>query len=302
MKILLTLDLNLPRSPERTKADVLMRFIWDQLQVTGIPIEVLIQPDREKTLASWLAEASSLEAYKTEAPSPLTSYDLIIGVDLPPGAEALFTSMGIRTLIVRTVPCDGFSRFFLARANFQISPEDLAELPSLKNLYQQNFPLGDVPMNQRNWWLANRFLLNKGTKYPSTVFIGTTLFQPERIRSGSLVNLCTYADTLLTLLQSCPNFYYCSPLPVDSTEFRFMKTLGATCPSISLPQLLARDEIQNFISLDSGLMPVVASFNKKLTVLGSYPTWVTLKLRQFCNRDFISRLCEANLFSTALSH
>ena len=76
-----------------------------------------------------------------------------------------------------------------------------------------------------------------------------------------------------------------------------MKSFGATCPSLPLPQLFARDEIETFISIDSGLVPVANSFNKKLTILGSSPTWEVLKMRQFCQQDFLSALFKAELCS-----
>ncbi len=296
MKILLTLDLNQPHSEERTLAENLINWVGDQLQVTQSCVEVLKESPKNLSLLQWASQPSSLKKYKTLSPSPLKSYDLIIGIDLPPVAEALFTSLGIRTLILRAIPCLGFSRFVLARANFQLSEEERPALPFLRNFFFKNFPpIDDTAPPQRHWWLGNQYLLKHKASDPLILCMGNTLFQPERIRSGSLVNLSTYADTLMPLLHSSPNLYYSSRFPGDPSELRFIKSLGGSLATLSLPELLARDEFDYLISLDSGMVPVAEAFHKKITLLGSHPTWTIRKLHQFCNRNFIEQLIASPL-------
>lgn len=293
MKILLTHDLHHPACPERANTESLLRLLWDQLQAVGnsISVETLVEQPHQGALDSWMKEASSLTKYRTMTPSPLHEYALIIGVDLPAGAEALFTSLGIKTLIIRSVPCSGFNRFVLVRANFEFPQEFCTTLPILKNLCTQDNPASNISSEDRNWWLFNRFLLNQGKNDPTNLFVGTTMFQPERIRSGSLINLATYADEIMEMLYSCPNFYYCSRHPQDHSEVRFMKQIGTTCPSLDMTVLLARNEFHILTSIDSGMIPVAAAFEKKITILGTQPTWLTMKIRSFCDIDFISRLC-----------
>lgn len=292
MKILLTLDLHQPNSPERASSENLLRLVWDQLQVTGISVEAFLEPAPSHTFATWPTQPSSLGKYLKGTPSPLSSYDLIIGINLPPGAEALFTSLKIKTLIIRSVPCPTFARMVLARANFPLPEESFVQLPSLNNLCHQNFWGKNKSADERVWWLANRFLLNQGKKDPSILFLGTSCFQAERMRSGSLINLITYTDSVMEFLRSCPNFYYCSSLPMDYSELRFMKQLGATCPSLSIAQLLARDEFSFLVSIDSAFVPVAAAFNKKIIILGSQPTWSTIQVRKFCDEKFILDLLQ----------
>lgn len=295
MKILLTLDLDQPASPERVHSENLFRFIWDQLQVTGISVDAFSGPAPSHTVATWPTQPSSLKKYLQNTPSPLSSYDLVIGINLPPGAEALFNSLKIKTLLIRPVPCSAFARIVLARANFPLPEEFLFSLPQLNNVCYQNF-LGKGKLeSDRVWWLANRFLLNRGKKDSSILFLGTSVLQPERLHRGSLVNLITYTDTVMELLRSCPNFYYASPLPMDHSELRFMKHLGATCPSLSLTQLLARDEFNLLVSLDSAFVPVAEAFNKKIIILGTQPTWSTIQARKFCDESFMLHLFQAPL-------
>ena len=211
-------------------------------------------------------------------------------MDLPPGAEALFTSLGIKTMILRSVPCAPFGNMVLVRANFQLKDDYLVALPNLKNSYQQNFWGKNKSPGERAWWLANRFLLNKGRSDASILFLGTSIMQPERKQSGSLVNFATYHDSILEILKASPNFFYSSPLPMDHSELRFMKQLGATCPSLPIAQLLASDEFDFLVSLDSAYVPVARAFNKKITILGSQPTWSTLPVRQFDCKQLLAEL------------
>ncbi|MBX9742741.1 MAG: hypothetical protein K2W99_04300 [Chthoniobacterales bacterium] len=302
MKILLTLDLNQPISEERSLAEFLMSWIWDQLQVTGIHVETVNEAPKKLSLTQWVSQPSPLKKYKALAPSPLTSYDLIIGIDLPPVAEAFFNSLGIRTLILRALPYHGFARFVLARANFQFPQETTVVLPCLKEFFLKEFPpINDASPPHRNWWLGNQFLLKQKGPDPLTLYIGTSLFQPERIRSGSLVNLATYADTLISLLSTSPNAYYSVRSPHDSSEFRFLKTIGISSLAPALPDLLARDEFDFLITMDSGLVPLAEAFHKRVTLLGTHPTWTIKKLRQFCDRDFLEKLgnCQRGVDSTA---
>ncbi|HLB34179.1 MAG: hypothetical protein A3F67_00610 [Verrucomicrobia bacterium RIFCSPHIGHO2_12_FULL_41_10] len=298
MKILLTLDLYQPHSPERGFAEELIHSLWDKLQVTGNQLELLIPPPITRTLFEWSKAGASqeeVEKYRTLSPSPLESYDLIISVNLSRDAEELFTSLGKRCLIVKTVPCDGFSRFLLLRTNFPIPQEFLAELPAMKNIFLQEYPVGNVPKPERGWWLANRFLINvanrslmcKQKRDPSFLFIGITLFQADRLQNGQILGLSTFKEELMTLLSSCPNFYYASRIPIDPEEIRFMKNLGTSIPSLPLPQLLARDELTQVISLDSGVAPVAAAFNKPFILLGNQPSWSVIRLRQFCDNNFL---------------
>ncbi|MFZ4115097.1 MAG: hypothetical protein ACOYK6_00060 [Chthoniobacterales bacterium] len=295
MKILLTLDLHEPLSPERANSENLLRLIWDQLQVTGIPTEYFLEPAPAHTLATWTTQASSMEKYLRRTPSPLTSYDLIIGVNLPPGAEALFTSLKIKTLIIRPMPCAPFARAVLVRSNFPIAEDFFISLPNLKNLYQQNFWGKNKSPDERAWWLANRFLINQGRNDALILFLGTSVLQTERIRSGSIINLATYVDPIMELLKSCPNFFYCSALPMDHSELRFMKQLGATCPSLTIPHLFARDEFDFLVSIDSAFVPIAKAFNKRITILGSQPTWSTMKVRQFCSEDFLLKIMQESI-------
>lgn len=291
MKILLTLDLNQPCSEERTVAESLLSWLWDQLQVVGCCVEILNEPSQNRGLFECLKTPSSLKKYQKLAPSPLTSYDLIIGVDLPSGAEALFTSLGIKTVIVRAPMCPGFSRFVLMRANFQLPEEQPLSLPFFKQALLKEFlPVNDASPPHRNWWLGNQYLFKHKRKDPLTLCIGTSLFQSERMRSGSLINLSTYADTLIPLLRTSPNFYYAPRIPSDPSEVRFMKSLGAGPTSLSLTELLVRDEFDFFISLDASLVPIAEAFHKKITLLGTHPTWTLRKLHQFCDRHFLEQL------------
>lgn len=294
MKILLTLDIHEPYCAERAQSENLLRLIWDQLQVTGIPAETFLPPANPVNLATWSMQASSMEKYLRGTPSPLQSYDLVIGINLPRGAEALLNSLKIKTLILRAIPCAPFSRAVLWRANFPIKEDFLVSLPNYKNLYHHICGKNTSP-DQRTWWLANRFLLNQGKKDASILFLGTSMFQAERMRSGSMINLATYSDAIMELLKACPNFYYCSPLPMDYAELRFMKNLGATCPSFTLSEMFARDEFDFLISIDSAFVPVAKAFNKKITILGTQPTWSTMKVRNFCSDEFMHELLHTSL-------
>lgn len=296
MKILLTLDLNQPLSEERSLAEYLISFVWDQLQVTGLHVEVANEAPQKLSLAQWASQPSPLKRYKALAPSPLTSYDLIIGIDLPPVAEAFFTSLGIRTLILRALPYPGFNRFVLVRANFKL-PEEISEsLPFLKEFFLKEFPpVNDSSPLLRNWWLGNQFLLKQKGPDPLTLYIGTSLFQPERMRSGSLVNLATYADTLISLLGTSPNTYYAVRSPHDTSELRFLRTLGASPVAFFLPELLARDEFDFLITMDSGIVPLAEAFHKRVTLLGTHPTWTVKKLHYFCHREFLEKLANGEV-------
>ena len=303
MKILLTLDLNHPPSPERQASQDILRNVWDQLQVTENSLEVLRTENNyleagENKLAAWAETACSqeyAEQYRTLAPSPIESYDLIIAANLGPAGKSFFTSLKIPTLILRNIPCDGFSRFLLAHANFSLPEEFCTELPPLKNLYHQEIPIGDVSKEERHWWLANRFLINQENQDPSILAIGTTLYQTERIMNGNAINLYYYADELMELLKSCPNLYYCSRQPMDQSELRFMKTLNATCPSLFLPHLLASNAIDSLISIDSGIVPLAAAFKKPVRILGNSPSWSVILQRCFRNSDFIKAMAGGKL-------
>lgn len=297
MKILLTLDIHQPYAPERAHTENLLRLIWDQLQVTGIVTETFFPPSPHNTLATWSTQASSMEKYLKHTPSPLESYDLIIGINLSPGTEALFHSLKIKTLILRAVPCAPFARSLLLRANFPIDNEFFSPLPNYKNLYHYYFHGKSTSPDERTWWLANRFLLNQGQKDASILFLGTSIFQTERIRSGSIVNLATYADHVMELLRTSPHFYYCSPLPMDHSELRFMKNLGATCPSFTIAEMLARDEFDLLVSIDSAFVPVAEAFNKKITIFGTQPTWSTIHVRKFCSNEFMDHLLHTTITS-----
>lgn len=296
MKILLTLDLNQPLSEERNLAEALNNWVCDQLQVTGCCVEVLNETPKQIALSDWATQPSPLKKYQSLAPSSLSSYDLIIGTDIPPAAEALFTSLGIRTLLLRSITCPGFSRFVLTRANFQLPEETAPTLPCLKEFFFKEFPpINDDSPPHRNWWLGNQYLLKSKKTGPLTLCIGTTVFQPERVHSGSLINLATYADILLPLLHTSPNIYYYARSPHDTSELRFMKELGVAPAALSLAELLARDEFDFLISIDSGLVPIAEAFNKKITLLGTHPTWSVRKLRQFCDRSFLEQLASSPL-------
>jgi hypothetical protein len=295
MKILLTLDIHEPYSPGRSHSENLLRLIWDQLQITGILIETFIPPAPKFDLTSWPRQTSSMKKYLRDTPSPLESYDLIIGINLPSGAEALFNSLKIKTLILRAIPCASMGRAVLMRSNFPIAQEFLIQFPNYKNLYQQNFLGKNYSPEERIWWLANRFLINRGKYDASLLFLGTSIFQTERIRSGSIVNLSTYADAIMELLKACPNFFYCSPLPMDHSELRFMKSLGATCPSFPITELFARDEFDFFVSLDSAYVPVAKAFDKRITILGTQPSWSAIPVRKFCSDEFITHLDQTHL-------
>lgn len=298
MKILLTLDLDQPASPERQGSENILRLLWDQLQVTGASLDLLCllgKPINQETnsLAQWATAASCLknaEKYRTLAPSPLETYDLVIAANPSPASESFFNSLGIRTLIVRNIPCEGFDSYLLARANFSLPEHYCQQLPSLKNLYYQEIPLTDVSKDDRHWWLANRFLINKENTDPSTLIIGTTVCQTERIENGRLINLHHYMDELMALLGTCPNLYYCARQPMDHSELRVIKLLNVSCPSMSIPQLLSRDEFDSVISIDSGLVPLAKAFNKPIKILGDRPTWSVLKTRLFRDSNFITSI------------
>ncbi|MFI0347495.1 MAG: hypothetical protein ACH346_01800 [Chthoniobacterales bacterium] len=315
MKILLTLDLDQPSSPERQASHEILRHVWDQLQVTNKKdpsditeaapqqetshsLEILCTEGKsldhgEYSLAEWAAAACSLknaEQYRTLAPSPLESYDLIIAANLAPGPESLFNSLRIPTLILRDIPCENFDHFLLARANFTIPKEYCTLLPPLKNLYSQDIPTVDVSKEERHWWLANRFLINQKSKNLSILAIGTTTCQTERVVNGKIINLSCYASELIDLIPSYPNFYYCSRPPMDHSELRFIKTLNASGPSLSLPQLLARDEIDSLISIDTGMVPVAEAFQKPIKLLGNHPSWSVIRLRQFRDSEFLAAI------------
>jgi hypothetical protein len=294
MKILLTLDIHEPYSPERAKSENLLRLIWDQLQVTGMVIETFLSSPPSLQLNTWPMYASSMEKYFHGTPSPLSSYDLIIGINLPSGAEALFNSLKIKTLILRSIPCAPMARAILCRANFPIDEEFLISLPNYKMLYLQNFGHKCHSSQDRIWWLPNHFLVNQGKKDATILFLGTSMFQAERMRSGSIINLSTYHDAIMELLKACPHFYYCSPLPMDHSELRFMKNLGATCPTFSIAELFARDEFDFFVSLDSAYVPVAKAFGRRITILGTQPTWSTIQVRKFCSNEFISHILQTN--------
>lgn len=304
MKILLTLDLDQPECPERHASEIILHQIWDQLQLTKAKLELLrnFPPklhDTTYTLSHWAEAASSIEnakKYREQSPSPLEEYDLIIGANLPAGAESFFSSLGTHTMILRAVPCEGFDRFLLARTNFLLPQEyEVPQLPPLKNLYNKNIPLGDISKEERHWWLSNRYLINQNSQDPSILCIGTTACQSERIVDGHIINFSHYVDDFMDLLPTAPNLYYCARSPMDHSELRFMKTINVTCPSLPLPELLARDEIDSLIAIDSGLIPVAKAFQKPLRILGKSLSWSILKTRSFRDVNFLKMMTTTSL-------
>ena len=294
MKILLTVDLDQPASPERNSTEFLLRYLWDQLQIVSFPtIDILAEPPREMSPLEWaniVALKKQEERYHQLARIPLQEYDLVIGCNLRPEIEILFTSLGVRCLTIREVPCLGFHRFLLARANFEIPKEYAVQLPSLNTLYNENIPFVDIPQEERGWWIANRFLINQKSSYPKFLFIGTTLFQAERVVDDKIVNLATYADEVKKILLTAPDPFYATRQPADQEEVRFFKMLGGTLPCLPLPRLLARKEFDQLVSLDSGLIPVAKAFNKPIQILGKKRDWSVIQLRQFRNTDFFKQV------------
>ena len=54
MKILLTVDLDQPASPERNATECLLRYLWDQLQVVSFPtVDILVKPFYEMSPLAW---------------------------------------------------------------------------------------------------------------------------------------------------------------------------------------------------------------------------------------------------------
>lgn len=302
MKILLTVDLDHPASPERTSTECLLHYLWDQLQVPSFPtIDILAKSPCEMSPLEWaeiIALKKHAEQYHQFARIPLEEYDLVIGCNLRPEIETLFTSLGVRCLTVREVPCLGFARFLLAHANFKIPTEYSVQLPSLSNLYNENIPFVDIPQEERGWWIANRFLINQTHSYPKNLFIGTTLFQPERIVDDKIVNLASYADEIKKILLTAPDPFYTTRQPSDQEEVRFFKMIGGTLPCLPLPRLLARREFDKIISIDSGLIPVARAFNKPIQILGKERDWSVIQLRQFRNTDFFKKIFEEALLES----
>lgn len=297
MNILLTVDLDQPFSPERNVTERLLQYLWDQLQVISFPsIDIINAPPRESTLLEWanvVAEKKHLEKYHRLARIPLHEYDLVIGCNLRPEVENLFTHLKVRCLTIREVPCSGFTRFLLAHANFPIPTEYAVELPSLSTLYHEDIPFVDIPHEERGWWIANRFLINQKSIYPKLLFVGTSLFQAERIVNHQIVNLATYAEEVKKILLTAPDPFYASRQPLDQEEIQFFKMLGGTLPCLPLPRLLARKEFHQIVSLDSGMAPVAKAFNKPIHILGEKRDWSVLQLRQFRNSDFFKQVFEA---------
>jgi len=294
MKILLTVDLDQPNSPERNSTEHLLRYLWDQLQILSLPtIDILAKTPHEMSPLEWshvIALKKWEEQYHQLARIPLREYDLVIGCNLRPEAEAMFTSLGVRCLTVREVPCSGFNRFFLAHANFKIPKEYDIQLPALGTLYNENIPFVDIPQEERGWWIANRFLINQTSSYPKILFVGTTLFQIERIIDDKVVNLATYIDEVKKILLTAPDPFYVSRQPGDQEEIRFFKMIGATLPCLPLPRLLARKEFDQLVSLDSGMVPVAKAFNKPIRILGKKRDWSVIQSRQFRNADFFKQI------------
>lgn len=305
MKILLTVDLDHPACPERGSTEGLLQYLWDQLQVLSFPtIDILAKIPRDLSLLQWaevIALKKHVEQYHQLARIPLEEYNLVIGFHLRPETENLFTSLGVRCLTLREVPCPGFTRFLLARANFQIPAEYSVQLPTLSNLYNENIPFVDIPQQERGWWISNRFLINQDHAYPKNLFIGTTLFQPERIVGDKIVNLASYADDINKILLTAPDPFYATRQPADPEELRFFKMIGGTLPCIPIPRLLARREFDNVISIDSGLIPVAKAFNKPIQILGKEINWSVIQLRQFRNADFFKKIFETNLQAEELA-
>ncbi|MBX9577274.1 MAG: hypothetical protein K2W97_02220 [Chthoniobacterales bacterium] len=302
MKILLTVDLDHPACPERASTECLLHYLWDQLQVPSFStIDILAKQLSDTSILEWakiIALKKHAEQYRQFARIPLEEYDLVIGCNLRPEIETLFTSLGVRCLTVREVPCLGFSRFLLARANFKIPTEYSVQLPCLSNLYNENIPFVDIPQEEKGWWIANRFLINQTHSYPKNLFIGTTLFQPERIVDDKIVNLASYADEIKEILLTAPDPFYTTRQPADQEEIRFFKMIGGTLPCLPLPRLLARREFDKIISIDSGLIPVARAFDKPIQILGKERDWEVIQLRQFRNTDFFKKLFEEALLES----
>lgn len=298
MKILLTVDLDQPASPERGFTEYLLRYVWDQLQVVSFPtVDILAKTPSDMSILEWadlIALKKHSEQYHQLARLPLQEYDLVIGCDLRPEIEAMFTSLGVRCLTIREVPCLGFSRFLLAHANFQIPKEYSVDLPCLSNLYHENIPFVNIPQEENGWWIANRFLINQHSTYPKNLFVGTTIFQVERIVDDKVVNLVTYADQIKKILLTAPSLFYVTRQPPDPEELRFIKMIGGTLPCLPLPRLLARKEFDQIVSIDSGLMPVAKAFNKPIQILGKKRDWSVIQMRQFRNIDFFKQIFETS--------
>lgn len=298
MKILLTVDLDQPVSPERNFTEYLLRHLWDQLQVASFPtIDILTKAPREMSVLEWaniIALKKHADQYHQLARIPLQEYNLVIGCNLRPEIENLFTSLGVRCLTLREVPCLGFSRFLLAHANFKIPKEYTVQLPCLANLYNENIPFVDIPQEERGWWIANRFLINQNSSYPKNLFVGTSLFQSERIVDDKVVNLVSYLDEIKKILLTAPDLFYVAQHPTDQEETRFIKMVGATVQCLPLPRLLARKEFNKIISIDSGLIPVAKAFNKQIQILGKTRDWSAIQLRQFRNIDFFKQIFETS--------
>ena len=299
MKILLTVDLDQPSSPERNSTEYLLRYLWDQIQVPAFPtVDILVKEPVEMTVLEW-SKRTALKKHAAQyhqlARIPLENYNLVIGCNLRPEIEDLFTSLGVRCLTIREVPCAGFTRFLLAHANFTIPTEYSVELPELGNVYHENIPFVEIPHEERGWWIANRFLINQTHTYPKNLFIGTTLFQPERIVDDRIVNLVNYEDEIKKILLTAPDPFYTTRQPADQEELRFFKMLGGTLPCLPLPRLLARKEFDQLVSIDSGLIPVAKAFNKPIHILGKERDWSVVQLRQFRNMDFFKQIFEAQM-------
>ncbi len=302
MKILLTADLDQPASPERAFIEYLLRYLWDQLQVVSFPtVDILAKTPQEMSILRWaeiIALQQTEDQYRKLARIPLEEYDLVIGCDLRPEIETLFTSLGVRCLTLREVPCLGFSRFLLAHANFEIPEEYSVTLPCLGNLYNENIPFVEIPQEERGWWIANRFLINQNSSYPKNLFVGTTLFQIQRIVDHKIVNLRTYIDDIKKILLTAPDPFYATRQAPDPEEIQFFKMIGGTLPCLPLPRLLARKEFDQIISIDSGLIPVAKAFDKPIQILGNTRSWSVIQLRQFRNIDFFKQVFETSLLKT----
>lgn len=299
MKILITTDLEQPHSPERNSTEHLFRYLWDHLQILSLPtIDILAKTPRDMTPLEWskvVALKKRGEPYHQLARIPLNEYDFVIGCNIRPEIEDMFTSLGVRCLTIREVPCVGFNRFLLAHANFEIPKEYAIELPSLSTLYHENIPFVEIPQEERGWWISNRFLINQASSYPKILFIGTTLFQMERVVDDKIVNFATYADDIKKILLTAPDLFYTTRQPSDQEEIRFLKMLGSTMPCLPLPRLLARKEFTQLVSLDSGMVPVARSFNKPIQILGKKRDWSVIQLRQFRNADFFKKIFEKEI-------
>ena len=61
----------------------------------------------------------------------------------------------------------------------------------------------------------------------------------------------------------------------------------------------AKQEIESLAAqlqgIDSAFVPVAKAFNKKITILGTQPTWSTMKVRNFCSDEFMYELLQQSL-------